>query len=171
MSRRPSVRTLVTDPEVAARVARLLGVSEPPPTSVTSPEDVVSLVRPYLAGRETEALICVAVDRRNRPIDVAVLTTGSSGFTIVDPSQILRWVLTRTRPANAFILAHNHPSGDPTPSAQDHEVTTRVNAAARAVGLRLLDHVIVTDDPGAWTSLASTGALVSGYPSAPGVTG
>ncbi len=48
--------------------------------------------------------------------------------------------------ASGFILAHNHPSGDPTPSAYDRELTQAVKAAAATVGLRFLDHLIIGDD-------------------------
>ena len=57
------------------------------------------------------------------------------------------------------MIAHNHPSGDPTPSAQDREVTTRVARAGAAVGLPLLDHLVLTDDRHAWRSFAADGAI------------
>ena len=90
-------------------------------------------------------------------IDVGVLTTGTDAVTLVESRQILRWVLTRRRPAHAFVLAHNHPSGDPTPSHEDLLCTRAVRDAGRVVGLILLDHVVVTDD--GFTSIAAQGGL------------
>ncbi len=75
--------------------------------------------------------------------DMTVLTTGSNRFTIVDPCQILRWVLTRKVPARAFLIAHNHPAGDPNPSEQDIDATKQVQAAARVLQVTLYDHIIL----------------------------
>lgn len=134
---------LAADPDLAERIVRAFGAR--PTAAVTVPEHAAAIVRPYLAGREEEALVCVALDRRRRVVDVAVLTVGSAGYTIVDPAQVYRWALTRKRPVNAIILAHNHPSGDPTPSTQDVDVTARVASAGRTLGVPLLDHLVVTD--------------------------
>jgi DNA repair protein RadC len=143
------------DPALAARVAVIADPATGP--VVCTPETLVAAVAAHLDGRETEALVVVALDRRNRVIDSAILTTGTDAMCIVDPAQILRWVLTRKRSACSFAIAHNHPSGDPAPSAQDHAVTGRVQAGARAVGLKLIDHVIIGD--GRHYSYAATNSL------------
>lgn len=145
-------------PDLAARIERVL-LGEAERIVVTEPAALVRVAWPLLAGREAEGLVCVALDRRRRVVDAEVLTTGSDAFTIVDVAQILRWVLTRKRVSRAFALAHNHPSGDPAPSPQDRDVTTRVAAAARVVGLQLLDHIVVTDEPDTWRSMAADGSL------------
>lgn len=150
-----AIRALRAHPELANTV--LLLVAEPP-TRVTTPSEALALFRPLLAGRETEALAVAALDRRLRVIDCAILTTGSDTWTVVDPRQVLRWALTRARPAHAIILAHNHPSGDPEPSAEDRAVTRRVADAARAVGLVFQDHLVVTD-AGEYVSLAIRGEV------------
>lgn len=145
------------DPTLAAR---LLAVAEPtiPATPVTTARAAYDVVRPLLAGRATEALACVALNRRMEPIGAEILTTGSDGFCIVDARQIMRWALLQGKSgAYAIILAHNHPSGDPSPSGPDLDVTKRIAAAARAVGIQLIDHVIVTD--AAYASLAERGEL------------
>lgn len=143
--------------EALARAMRLLlAADDNTSPKVDSPEDVARIALEHLGGLEHEALVVIAFDRLHRAIDTAVLTVGSSGFTIVDPPQIMRWVLTRKRPASAFALAHNHPSGDVTPSQQDREVTLRVARAAATVGLRFLDHVVVVDS-GKHASLAAEG--------------
>lgn len=148
---------LAADRSAGARALRLLG-AEDHPARVTCPADASAVVRPYLAGREEEALVCAALDRRRGVVDVGVLTVGSDAFTIVDARQVYRWALTRKRPCAAIILAHNHPSGDPTPSTQDIDVTERAHRAGRVLGIPLLDHVIVVDS-GAFASLAELGHL------------
>lgn len=162
-TRTPSARTATlrairgADEATLARVARLLAAE--PTAAVSDPETAAEILWPLLAGREREAVAVAALDRRNRVIEVVVISEGSDAFCVVCPRTVLRWVLTRARPAAGFILAHNHPSGDPTPSAQDREVTTRVARAGAAVGLPLLDHLVLTDDRHAWRSFAADGAI------------
>lgn len=147
---------LAAEPEV---IERLLGVFETPaPGVVSTPEAAAAIVRPLLAGRETEALVAIALDRRRRVIETAMLTEGSDAFTVVCSRQILRWCLTRKRSCNGLILAHNHPSGDPAPSPQDREVTRRVAHAGRVVGIPLLDHIVIGDGT-SFRSLAADGDL------------
>ncbi len=147
------------DARLADRVLRLL-VGEPSTDAVVRPEQAVAVVLPHLVGRENEALVVVALDSLRRVVDVAVLTVGCDGCTIVDPQQIFRWALTRSRPSASIILGHNHPSGDTTPSAADRRATHKVVAAGRVLGISLEDHLVVTDT-GAWASMAELGLLTS----------
>lgn len=141
-------------------VARLLMVAEQDsqPSPVTCPSEAARIVAPLLAGHEVERLAVVALDRRRRVVDADVVSIGNDGACIVCPRAILRWVLTRSRPCSGFILAHNHPSGDPTPSRQDEDVTDRVAAAARTLGLPLLDHLVIAG-PSRWVSMAGLGMV------------
>lgn len=139
----PRQRLMAAIKDDPSLIDRMLLACESEVDIATCPEDGYKIVAPHLVGFAEERLVCVALNRRNRVIDVQVLTQGSDRFTVVDPAQILRWVLTRKKPASGFLLAHNHPSGDPTPSAQDRDVTHRVNQAARVIGLVFNDHIIV----------------------------
>ena len=112
---------------------------------------------PRLRGLPREELHALYVDRRLRPIGLRALTRGSDAFTIVDPRQIFRPAVELG--AFGVILAHNHPSGDPRPSTQDHEVTDRVARAGRVLGIRLLDHLVIGRD--GFSSLAEAGRLPS----------
>lgn len=122
---------------------------------VISPESAVEYFQTMSMG-PYEALSILFLDRVRRVIGGRVITIGSSQFTVVDPSQIYREALEMG--ASAVILAHNHPSGDPTPSTQDREVTNRVAAAGRVVGVPLLDHIVLGAS-GKWISLAQEGLL------------
>jgi DNA repair protein RadC len=146
------------DAGLADRVLRLL-VGEPCTDAVVGPDRAVAVVLPHLVGRENEALVVVALDCRRRVVDVTVITVGCDGCTIVDPQQLYRWALTRHRPSASIILAHNHPSGDTTPSAADRRATHKVAAAGRVLGIPLADHVVVTDS-GEWASMAELGLLM-----------
>jgi DNA repair protein RadC len=138
---------------------RLLALAEPPPSaSARTPAEVFGLVAPLLVGRATEALVAIGLNRRGRVLGVEVLTTGSDGFTVVDARQVFRWALRQGRSgASSVILAHNHPSGDPVPSAQDVDVTRRIVAAGKVIGIGVLDHLVVTDET--YTSMSERGQL------------
>ncbi len=148
-------------PAVAARVLAALAVgrrSLRPPLHAETVGDAASawrLLGPGLSGLPREELHALYLDRRHRPISRRSLTRGSDAFTVVDPRQVFRPAVALG--ATAVILAHNHPSGDPTPSAQDRDVTRRVATAGRVLGVALLDHLVVAG--GTFTSLAEQGAL------------
>lgn len=147
--------------DVQARLAAVFLAAETAASGqVDDPAAAMDIIYPLLAGREMEATVAVAVNNQMRLIEADIITVGSAGFTVVCPMQILRWVLTRKKPAYGFFLAHNHPSGDPTPSLQDNEVTQRLNTAARAVGIKLVDHLIVTNDRKVFTSYRALGTII-----------
>ncbi len=158
-----------------ARAVRILAALElgrralgAPPTAgvVDTPEAAWRLLGPRLVGLPEEELHALYLDRRRRPIAHRRLTAGSDGFTVVEPRQVFRYAVGLG--AQAVLLAHNHPSGDPTPSPQDRDVTARVARAGGLLGVPLLDHLIVGD--GSWVSLAAEGLLPSYGPPAPAWT-
>lgn len=107
---------------------------------VTSPQKAVAALKSMSLGPD-EILSVLFLDRRHRLIGGQILTVGSSAFTVVDPKQIFQRAVEMG--AGALILAHNHPSGDPTPSSQDYDVTERVARAGRVLGIPLIDHVVL----------------------------
>ncbi len=144
---------------------RALGVV-PGAVVVDTPEAAWRLFAPHLVGLMEEELHAVYLDRRRRPVAHRRLTQGSDGFTVVEPRQVFRYAVGLG--AHAVLLAHNHPSGDPTPSAQDRDVTLRVARAGAVLGVPLLDHLVVGD--GAWVSLAAEGLLPTWGPPGPSWT-
>lgn len=120
---------------------------------IQSPQQARDWLTPHLVGLADEELHGLYLDRRRRVLGHRVLTRGSQAFTIVDPRQVFRVGVKLG--ASGVILAHNHPSGDPEPSAQDRDVTARVCRAGRVLGLPLLDHLVIAS--GGWTSLAERG--------------
>lgn len=126
---------------LGARAARQ--VSDAPAT-VTSTADAARWLQPGLAGLPHEELHALYLDRRHRPLTRRLLSRGSPEATVVDPADIVRPALELG--AAAFILAHNHPSGDPEPSREDIEATTRVAEGAALFRITLLDHLIVAGE-------------------------
>ena len=122
---------------------------------VSCPEDAAALVVPLLAGRDREHCLLVALDTKHRLVGVSTVSVGTADHTFMAPREIYRDALLSG--ASAIFVAHNHPSGDATPSADDRQITRRLAQAGTVLGVELLDHLVVGDPE--WTSLARDGAL------------
>jgi DNA repair protein RadC len=114
------------------------------PQRLTSPEDVATWARPRLATLAHEELWMLGVDGRGHLRAARCIAKGGLHGAAVRPADPLRAALRID--ATAFVLVHNHPSGDPTPSREDERFTAQIAAAAKVVGLALLDHVVVARD-------------------------
>jgi DNA repair protein RadC len=100
-----------------------------------------------------ERFLVVAVDAKNRPRAEREVARGGRTSCQVDPAEVFRVLLAES--ASGAIFIHNHPSGDPEPSAQDLELTDRLAAAAALLDIRALDHLIIGN--GRYTSLRDAG--------------
>ena len=108
-----------------------------------------ALVAEYMRGAfddspVQESVWVIAVNRRNKPIARSMITLGTSTSTLVAPSDVFRYLILQSA-ATGFILTHNHPSGDPSPSAADIQLTRAMREAANLMQITLLDHVIIGD--------------------------
>ncbi len=90
-----------------------------------------------------EAFYCVYLDRKNHPLGRHLITLGTLDSTLVSPREVFRGAILAS--ASALVVAHQHPSGDPAPSAADVRVTRALRDAAKILEIPLLDHVIVGD--------------------------
>lgn len=109
-----------------------------------SPDDVAAAAKSHLAGRRRERVVVLVCDGANQLRNTVVVAEGSIDRSLVPVREILNAVLRYD--GKAFAVAHNHPNGDPTPSEADRRVTLELSAAADAVGLRFLDHVVLGED-------------------------
>jgi DNA repair protein RadC len=126
----------------AFELARRVTTVETPET-ISGAGDTAAVVAPLLRGRTRERLVVVTCDRVNRVLGCDVLSEGSADRSLMPVREAMVAVLRRD--GKALALAHNHPSGDPTPSRDDVDATVHVRQAALAVGLRFIEHVVVTD--------------------------
>jgi DNA repair protein RadC len=110
---------------------------------VLDASDAVQWLRLRAEGPR-ERLVALYLNNRSNVMMMRTLTEGSHRYTVVDPLQILRPAIEIT--ASSVILAHQHPSGDSTPSPQDLEVTRRVISAATVLGIHILDHLVIVPD-------------------------
>jgi DNA repair protein RadC len=132
----------------ALQLGRHLG-SGPVPATVRRPDDLAAFALRELAGLRRERVLVLVLDAGNRVQRVITLTDGSVDRSLLPVREVLNAVLRND--GVAFALAHNHPSGDLTPSRQDLLATEAIALAAPIVGLRFLDHLIVTES--AWLNL------------------
>jgi DNA repair protein RadC len=104
--------------------------------------DVYAHFRERLATETREHFVAVLLDNKHRKIKDVVLSIGSLTASIVHPRDAFALVV-REAPAAAVVFVHNHPSGDPTPSKEDIEITRRLREAGEIMGIRVLDHIII----------------------------
>ena len=111
---------------------------------------VAGLLRPLLEHETSERFVALFLNGKHRVTGFAEVSRGTLTASLVHPREVFAPALREL--AAAVIVAHNHPSGDPEPSAEDIEVTKRLSEAGKILGIPLLDHVIVGEG-GAFTSL------------------
>ena len=102
----------------------------------------------YVAGTFTdnpvvESFVVIMLDRKNHPIGKHVVTTGTLTSSLAHPREVFRAAILAN--AAAIVCTHNHPSGDPAPSAADVQVTRQLREAAKALDIELMDHVVCGD--------------------------
>ena len=141
--------------ELGRRVAE--AAEQPPEAAITGTASAVAYCRRRFARLATdgvrEEFHVVTLDTRHRVIGTHLVSVGTLDASLVHPREVFRPVLRDA--AAAVLLVHNHPSGDPSPSPEDHAVTRRLEAAGRTLGVDVLDHVVVAS--GDSVSLRSTG--------------
>jgi DNA repair protein RadC len=106
-------------------------------------EDIFRICEPRVAGLAQEVFIVVGIDIRNGLLDVVEVSRGSANEVVVHPREVFRPLIRMA--AAGGVVVHNHPSGDPTPSLQDIELTHRLRAAGHVLGIPLIDHVVIGD--------------------------
>jgi len=108
---------------------------------ITVAQDVLPLLAD-IAGKQQEYFVCISLNGANEVIEKRVVTIGLLDKSPIHPREVFADVIADR--AAAVIFAHNHPSGDPQPSEADRHTNDQLTEAAKILGLRVLDHVIVT---------------------------
>ena len=118
-------------------------------------EAAVALLRPRLVDKKKEHFLALLLDNRHHPIRMSAIAVGSLSATLVHPRELFKEAIAAS--AAAVIVAHNHPSGDPEPSAHDVQLTERLVEAGALLGIEVLDHLIIGS--GRVVSLRAAGLL------------
>lgn len=123
--------------------------------TIRSPHDAYELIRDFVADADREHFMVVCLDTKNRPTSINMCHVGGLNASLAHPREVLKTAVLSN--AASVLLAHNHPSGDPTPSPEDIEVTRRIAQAGEIMGIEVLDHLIVGD--GEFVSLKEKGHM------------
>lgn len=143
-----SLKAVGIDDSIALAVTATLELARRRTTqkgkSLTTPNDIFQMIRHYAFDNYQEKLIVVAFNGAQEVIFNKVITQGLLDRTVVHPREVFAEAIKRR--ASAIIIAHNHPSGCLEPSEADKEITQRLSLAGNILGVRLLDHLIFTED-------------------------
>ena len=108
-----------------------------------TPRDAAAFLLPIFGSRPTEQFGVVLLDAKHRVLRTSIVATGTLNTTVVQPRDVFREAMLGA--AVAVVVFHNHPSGDPTPSPDDFELTRRLAAAGALIGIHLVDHLVLGD--------------------------
>ncbi len=141
-------RDLALGPAAARRLAaafelgrRMEELRMGPRPMLGTPGAVHRLLAPRARGLDRETFWCLLLDGRHRLMRTWVVSVGTLTCSLVHPREVFGKAVALG--AAAIVVAHNHPSGDPEPSAEDREVTRRLFAAGELLGIPLVDHVVL----------------------------
>ena len=102
-------------------------------------------------GNDQERFVVACLNTKNRVESVVTITVGTLNASLVHPREVFRPAIVEG--ADSIIVSHNHPSGDPTPSREDHAVTERLISCGELLGITVLDHIIHGDGTGLLASI------------------
>lgn len=111
---------------------------------ITSPADALELGKKFLEDSDREQLLLCCLDTKNQPLALNVVSVGSLNASLIHPREVFKVSILSN--ANSMIIFHNHPSGDPTPSNEDINITNRLRECGKIMGIELIDHIIIGND-------------------------
>ncbi len=111
--------------------------------AIKGPDDVANFVRSILTDNSREHFVALYLDGAHQVTSYSIVSIGTANASMVHPREVFQRAILAG--AVSIIIAHNHPSGILTPSDEDHNVTQRLKVAAEILGIKLLDHLIISD--------------------------
>jgi DNA repair protein RadC len=138
--------------ELGKRLAAFTGDERP---SIRSPEEASALFMSQFKGLDKEHFRAVLLNTKNHILKTVEISVGSLDASLVHPRECFRPAVAAS--AASIILLHNHPSGDPEPSADDINITKRLKETGKVLGIEVLDHIIF--GAGTYVSLKEKGVL------------
>jgi DNA repair protein RadC len=134
--------------ELGRRIAWIESNRRPIPRCITSTSQAIEYCRHRFIRLASDGLQeqfhVVTLDTKHKPIQNHCITVGTLDASLVHPREVFRPAIRDA--ASAVLLVHNHPSGDPTPSREDHRVTQQLTEAGKLIGIEVLDHIVVARD-------------------------
>jgi DNA repair protein RadC len=127
--------------KAAFELARRLSEPREKQPTVSAPADAAAVLRPRLRDQDREFFCALLLNTKNTLLKVSEVSKGSLNASIVEPREVFKDAIASS--AASMILAHNHPSGDPTPSSEDIAITKRLVKAGELLNIAVLDHIIL----------------------------
>ena len=112
--------------------------------TISNPADGARIVKAYIGNSDREHFVVVCLDTRNNITAIHTVSIGNINSSIVHPREIFKVAILAN--SAALIIAHNHPTGEPSPSEEDKKATKRIVNAGEILGIEVLDHIIVGDE-------------------------
>ena len=126
-------------------------------SQINSPKDAVQILMPQLRYLSNEVFYALSLDSKNYVTKQRRIFEGSLNMSIVHPREVFKFAIEES--AASLIVAHNHPSGDPTPSNEDIKITKQLVDAGKILDIPVLDHIIIGD--GRYISLKEQGSMLN----------
>ena len=142
---------------------RMASAAARPRLSFNDPVTIARYYMEHLRHEEQEMLIVMLLDGRNHLLGEQTISKGTVGATLITPREV--FVEALKFHAVSLILVHNHPSGDPSPSECDVEITERIYRSGELIGVKLQDHIVIGDQK--YVSFREQGMLPVQFGSAP----
>jgi DNA repair protein RadC len=147
----PAGALLYSAPVISMRIVR--DSSTPAPRQIKSPADIAAILQERYAVADREIMVCVLLDTKNKILAIDPIAVGGLDYAMISMREVFKSAIMIG--AAGIILAHNHPSGDPTPSPEDVALTRRAVEAGALLEITILDHLILGDNR--YTSLKEKG--------------
>ncbi|KJR48416.1 DNA repair protein RadC [Desulfosporosinus sp. I2] len=123
---------------------------------INSPKDAALIAGEFLVGADREHFVVLCMDTKHNVNALNTVSVGTLNSSLVHPREVFKAAVLAN--SNSIILIHNHPSGDPTPSREDLEITKRLVEAGSILGIEVMDHVVIGDN-GNYVSLKERGEI------------
>lgn len=112
--------------------------------TISKPSDIARIIKAYIGNSDRENFVVVCMDNKNNVTAINTVSIGNINSTIAHPREIFKIAILAN--SAGIVIAHNHPSGNPSPSKKDIEYTKNIVEAGEILGIEVLDHVVVGDD-------------------------
>lgn len=115
-------------------------------TNIKNITDIIKLVDNIedIKNNDVENVYIICLNNKSVPVNYSLIAKGTINTSMIDPKTIFKTILLSN--ASAFIMVHNHPSGDPTPSKEDYKITNILKQASNLLDIKFLDHIVIGND-------------------------
>ncbi|MBN1057075.1 JAB domain-containing protein [Clostridium botulinum] len=122
---------------------------------ISTPIEAVNLLRNLLEDCDREKMLVCCLNTKNEPTNISVVSIGSLNSSIVHPREVFKTAIVSN--SASILIAHNHPSGNTTPSKEDINITERIKKSGEIIGIKMIDHIIIGEN--SYISLKEEGII------------